>query len=106
MLPEWIGKYIGGGLLAILVYVIISNTLWLLIGAKFLQFLPGVNDKSSRGTYKIVLLVILCLVGIVWWSLRLIPALMGIITRKPLADEISKSIQKASKLHSKFEKKT
>ncbi len=105
MLPEWIFKYVGTGLLVIIGYIIISNTLWLLIGARVLQFLPGVNDKSARGTLKIVLLLILSLAGIIWWIVKLIPALLRLSKYTTITNEIAFSIQKGSKLYSKLDSK-
>jgi len=103
MLPEWIVKYIGGGLLIVIVYVIISNTLWLLIGARALQFLPGVNDKSAKGTLKILVLLVMSLIGVGIWLIKLLPSVLRIIKhQKSLSEEISSSIQKGSKIYSKI----
>jgi len=103
MLPEWIVKYIGGGLLIVIVYVIISNTLWLLIGARALQFLPGVNDKSAKGTLKILVLLVMSLIGVGIWLIKLLPFVLRIIKhQKSLSEEISSSIQKGSKIYSKI----
>ena len=104
MLPDWLVKYVGGGLLVILCYVIISNTFWLLVGARVLQFLPGVNDKSAKGTLKIVLLLLMSLIGIFWWLLKLIPTILGIVMYLPLSKEISLAIQKAGRIYNKLER--
>lgn len=104
MLPDWLVNYVGGGILVLLCYIIISNTLWLLIGAKFLQFLPGVSDKSAKGTLKIVLLLLMSLIGIFWWIVKLIPSLLQIVKFRPITMEISLAIQNASRIYYKFEK--
>ena len=75
MLADWLVNYVGGGILVLFCYIIISNTIWLLIGAKVLQFLPGVSDKSAKGPLKIVLLLLMSLIGIFWWVVKLIPSL-------------------------------
>lgn len=103
MSPDWLVNYVGGGLLVLLCYIIISNTLWLLIGAKVLQYLPGVNDKSAKGTLKIVLLLLMSMVGIFWWLVKLIPSLFRIVKFKPITMEISLAIQNASRIYYKFE---
>ncbi|MDG5799220.1 hypothetical protein QA597_02465 [Marinilabiliaceae bacterium ANBcel2] len=104
MIPDWLITYIGGGFLIIVAYVIISNTLWLLIGAKALQFLPGVDDKSAKGTIRIVLMIIMCILGTVIWFLKLLPFCIGLIRYSPISNEMSLAIQHASKIYYKFEK--
>lgn len=105
MLPEWIIKYVGGGLLIVFCYVIVSNTLWLLIGAKALQFLPGVNDKSAKGTIKIVILILMTIIGSLFWLVKLLPSYVGIMKFNPLSQEIGLTIQSCSKLYHKITKK-
>lgn len=105
MLPDWLVNYVGGGILVLLCYIFISNTLWLLIGAKVLQFLPGVSDKSAKGTLKIVLLLLMSLIGIFWWIVKLIPSLFRIVKFKPITMEISLAIQNASRIYYKFEQR-
>lgn len=102
-MPEWIIKYIGGGFLVIISYIIISNLLWLIIGARALQFLPGVNDKSAKGTIKILVLLLMTFLGIFLWFLKLIPAMFKIIRYKPILSEISASIQLGGRIHKKIE---
>lgn len=105
MLPDWLVHYVGGGILVLLCYVIISNTFWLLIGAKALQFLPGVSDKSAKGTLKIVLLLLMSLIGIFWWIVKLIPSLLRIVIFRPITTEISFAIQNASRIYYRFEQR-
>ncbi len=104
MLPEWVIKYIGGGFLIIIGYIIISNTLWLLMGAKAIQYLPGVNDKSAKGTIKFALILLMSLIGFLFWLLKLIPSVLGIIKYKPITKELSVAIQKGSKAYQKIER--
>ena len=105
MLADWLVNYVGGGILVLFCYIIISNTNWLLIGAKVLQFLPGVSDKSAKGTLKIVLLLLMSLIGIFWWVVKLIPSLLRIVIFRPITTEISLVIQNASRIYYKFEQK-
>lgn len=105
MLPEWVIKYVGGGLLIVICYVIVSNTLWLILGAKALQLLPGVNDKSAKGTLKIMILIVMSVIGILFWVLKLLPASLGIVKFNSLGQEIGFTIQKGSKLYHKIAKK-
>lgn len=106
MLPHWFMKYVGEGLLFIVGYIIISNTLWLLIGAKALQMLPGVSDKSAKGTLKIMVLLIMSLIGILFWLIKLLPKSIGLIrNKKSFTEEISLSIQSGSRLYQKIIKK-
>jgi hypothetical protein len=63
-------KWIGGGALAVVAYVVISNTLWLLIGSRILQSLPGVNIKGVRGTLKIAVMLVLAGVGLCSWTIK------------------------------------
>lgn len=47
----------GGGVVVVVVYVILSNLFWLLIGSAFIQRLPGVDIKGVRGTVQIACMV-------------------------------------------------
>ena len=62
--------WIGGGLLAIILYLIISNTLWLLFASRILQFLPGVNIKGFRGTLKLAFMIVLSGIGLLSWGVK------------------------------------
>lgn len=105
MLADLLVNYVGDGILVLFCYIIISNTIWLLIGAKVLQFLPGVSDKSAKGTLKIVLLLLMSLIGIFWWVVKLIPSLLRIVIFRPITTEISLVIQNASCIYYKFEQR-
>ena len=63
-------KWLGGGVLAVVVYLIVSNTLWLLLGSRLLQSLPGVNIKGSRGTLRIAAMLMLTIVAVILWVLN------------------------------------
>lgn len=63
-------KWIGGGVLAVIVYLIVSNTLWLLLGSRLLQSLPGVNIKGLRGTFRIAAMLVLVIVAFVFWLVK------------------------------------
>ncbi len=60
-------KWLGGGVLAVVIYLIVSNTLWLLLGSRLLQALPGVNIKGFRGTLRIAAMLVLTIVAVILW---------------------------------------
>ena len=62
--------WVGGGLALVLVYVVISNTLWLLFGSKLVQSLPGVNISGFRGTIKIATMLALSAFGTLRWVIK------------------------------------
>lgn len=65
-----LATWLGGGLLAVLVYVIVSNLAWLLIGSRLLQCLPGVDIKGFRGTVRLATMLLLTAVGTSAWAVR------------------------------------
>ena len=94
-IPTWLG----GGIAAVVLYIIISNTLWLLFGSRVIQYLPGVNIRGFRGTLKIAAMIILSLVGVVWWSIKFI--FISVLGRNPkplLSVEVGKTIQTGARL--------
>lgn len=95
---EWVVKYVGGGVLVIIGYILISNIIWLLMGARAIQFLPGVNDKTALGTIKLAIILLFSLVGIFCYLIRLPLSALGIIKYKPFRIMISSSIQSGSRL--------
>ncbi|MCB0537816.1 MAG: hypothetical protein KDE33_09830 [Bacteroidetes bacterium] len=102
MLPEWILKWLGGGFLVVFGYIIISNTLWLIFGAKVLQSLPGVNINGARGTIKIVMMLIMTVIGFLIWLLLLFPRLIKVVKWKSIVNDISKSIEYGGRLFYKI----
>jgi hypothetical protein len=98
---ECILKYSGFGLFALLGYLIISNTLWLLFGSKLLQSLPGVNVRGSTGTLKIAILLIMTITGFLIWIVRTPFSKLGIFKEQSLQGCVSHCIQSASKLFAK-----
>jgi hypothetical protein len=88
--------------LGIIVYVIVSNTLWLLFGSRLLQFLPGVNNKGINGTFRIAAMLLAACFGTLIWVVKLFFAWAG--GRKvypPYLTEISLMISRVSKLVSR-----
>lgn len=82
------------------VYFIISNTLWLFLGARFLQFLPGVGDKSFLGTLKLVAMLVAVVIGIAIFIIKLFTF------QKPnLKEQISISLKFSSLLIYKLKNK-
>ncbi len=102
MIPEWIVKWIGGGFLVAIAYVVVSNTLWLIFGAKLLQSLPGVNINGARGTAKIIMMIVMSAIGVLLWLLLFVPRLLRIIKWKTFLDELSGSIQIGGKVFYKI----
>lgn len=101
MLPDWVLSYLGGGLAIIVVYVLVSNFLWILFGSRLLQSLPGVNINKASGTFKIAIMLIMSLLGAFQWLVKWPFAWMNFIKKVSLKETISFYIQQASKLHSK-----
>lgn len=84
-------KWIGGGFLALFVYVVVSNTLYMLIGARLLQLLPGVNIKGFRGTLKIGAMLFLALLAVGLWIVTRPLAWAGASRfREPLRVEVAR----------------
>jgi|JI6StandDraft_1071083.scaffolds.fasta_scaffold592944_2 hypothetical protein len=100
-MPEWFIKYIGGGLLAVIGYVIISNTLWLIFGSRLLQSLPGVNIKGAKGTLRIAIMILMSFVALFVWFFNYLFHIIGISKKRTISSWISFFIQLASKIFSK-----
>ncbi len=91
--------WLGGGIVGIIVYVVISNTLWLLIGAKFLQSLPGVNISGVRGTLRIAAMLLMALVGGCLWLIKSFARVIKLpVGKTSLKNEVSQTIQRGSRL--------
>ena len=94
-----IATWLGGGLALVILYVLISNTLWLLFGSRFLQFLPGVNINGFRGTLKIAIMLVFSVIGVFFWIVK---SFSKLVVRKNLApvlsEEISMSIRQGAKV--------
>ena len=86
--------WIGGGLLAIVLYLIISNTLWLLFASRILQFLPGVNIKGFRGTLKLAFMIVLSGIGLLFWVVKYLFSFWSSKSQNPkIKTEIRNSIK-------------
>ena len=86
--------WLGGSVVLLIAYVIVSNTLWLLFGSKVIQKLPGVNIKGFRGTLKIALMLFLSAIGFLFWISKYLIMLMLLKNPKPkLSNEISQKIK-------------
>lgn len=96
-MDNWIIKYIGASLLAIITYIIISNFLWLLFGSKLLQSLPGVDIKGITGTLRIALMLVMTILGFILWVLKSPFLLFGIIKNNTLQQSIGSCIQLAAR---------
>ena len=82
-----------GGLGVLVCYVVVSNTLYLLIGARLLQCLPGVNIRGFTGTLRIAFLVALSVAGIAVWSIRSVGRTLYLPNEnRSLSDEIMRFI--------------
>jgi hypothetical protein len=93
-MPSEINTWIGGGIAAVFLYIIISNTFWLLFGSRILQSLPNVNIGGFRGTIKIATMLILSLFGFFIWILKYAFMLLARKSYRPvLSEEVRKTIQ-------------
>ena len=91
-------SWVTSGVIAVVIYLVISNTLYLLVGARLLQCLPGVNIRGFTGTLRLATLIILSVVGVVACSVKNIAYTMHLPVQKTsLKTEISKLIQIAAK---------
>ena len=96
--------WLGGGLVLLILYIIISNTLWLLFGSKLIQCLPGVNIKGFRGTIKIATMIVLSIIGSLKWLLKYL--LVFFTKKKPnFSEEIRKTIEQGVILFNKQKQK-
>lgn len=95
-------KYIGTGVVAIICYVVISNTLWLLLGSKILQSLPGVNIRGATGTLRIAIMVVATIIAFLIWIIRYPLSLIGVINKSSLSKIVSTSLQSASRFFRKL----
>lgn len=87
-------SWVGSGLALALVYILVSNTLWLLFGSRVLQYMPGVNIKGIAGTLKIASMIVLSALGTIIWVFKYIYFLLVSKKAKPVfKDEVSKTIQ-------------
>ena len=86
--------WIGGGIAAVFLYVIISNTFWLLFGSRILQSLPNVNIGGFRGTLKIASMIILSLLGFFIWISKYAFMFIARKSYRPLlSEQVAKTIQ-------------
>lgn len=107
MVPDWLIIYVGGGILIIIGYVIVSNTLWLFLGSKALQILPGVGGEYTISTFKIASMLVMSIIGVAIWPIRLLFALTGFSQKITLKDSIALSLQHAGRIQQKIlEKKS
>jgi len=91
---QWLAWGVGAAVL----YIVVSNTLYLLLGARLLQFLPGVNVKGFRGTLRLALLLAVSVAASVLWAGK--RALQSLTRRQPTLwkDEIARGVQLAAKI--------
>lgn len=98
MLSETV-TWVGGGIAIVILYVIVSNTLWLLFGSRLIQCLPGVNINGFRGTLKIAAMLIFSVIGVLRWIVKYFMMFLIKTSKKPvLREEISTSIQQGAKV--------
>jgi hypothetical protein len=91
-------KWLGGGVLAVIAYLIVSNTLWLLLGSRLLQSLPGVNIKGFRGTLRIAAMLLLAAVAFALWTVKRPAVWLGVRrVDRQLTAEISLWVGKGSR---------
>lgn len=103
-MPQNALSWFGSSILAVLVYLIVSNTLWLLLGSRLIQFLPGVNIKGFQGTIKIATMLILSLYGTIRWLYKYVLAYVIRRDMKPnFFQVVGETIQSGAKaVHSRL----
>lgn len=85
----------------VLAYIIVSNIIWLLLGSKAVQYLPGISING--GTIRISIMIMLSIVGVLFWIIKYILSLIFVIKIKPiLSRDISMMIQKGYKTVNKL----
>jgi hypothetical protein len=89
-------KWIGGGLIVLIIYVIVSNTIWLLLGSRFLQFLPGIDIKGFRGTLLIATMLVLAGMAIGIWLFRWPLSKIGLLSTLTIQTEIQTWVRRGS----------
>lgn len=91
--------WVGGGLALVIIYVVVSNTFWLLFGSRLAQSLPGVNISGFRGTVKIATMLVLSALGIIRWIVKYA---FVMVTRRgelpTLSIEVSRTIKLGARL--------
>ena len=93
-------SWAGGGLILIIIYFLISNTLWLLFGSKILQLLPGINNKTTAGTAKIATMITLSVLGTLVWMFKYVYFLVFANNVRPVfKDEVGKMIQWCARIY-------
>jgi hypothetical protein len=90
--------WIGWGVAAVALYLIVSNTFYLLVGARLLQFLPGVNIKGFQGTVRLSLLLVILVSVSIWWVCKRAFQLTMRRDRTPWKDEIATGIKIVAKV--------
>jgi hypothetical protein len=95
MLNE-IFSWVGGGLALVLLYILFSNTLWLLFGSRLLQSLPGVDIKGIGGTFKIAAMLMLSAIGTLRWIFKYIASPIGKKVKPIFKVEVGKTIQQGA----------
>lgn len=86
------------GFLILLAYVLVSNTLYLLLGTHLLQFLPGVNATGFRGTLRLAAAIVLAGLGLVRWGvLSVLRPSKGRFTWPVIQSDIATMIQAGSR---------
>ncbi|MFH1230838.1 MAG: hypothetical protein V1709_05010 [Planctomycetota bacterium] len=92
-------SWVGGGLALVLLYILVSNTLWLLFGSRLLQYLPGVDIKGITGTFKIATMLVLSALGTsVWVFKHIYLSLIGEKVKLGFKDEVGKMIQRGARI--------
>jgi hypothetical protein len=91
-------SWVCGGVVLTLLYIIISNTLWLLLGSRLLQSLPGVHIRGIAGTFKIAAMLVLSVCGVMAWGCKYV--VMSLTNRHPkpcIKDEVGRMIQRGAR---------
>ena len=94
--------WIGWGAAAVVLYLIVSNTLYLLFGARLLQFLPGVNINGFQGTIRLALLLAISVTATAWWLCKWPIPLITRRERTAWKDELASGIHLAARISNRM----
>lgn len=73
-----IWQWVGTSVVGLIANIVLSNTFYLLVGSRLLQYLPGVNIRGFSGTMKIAAMLISAGCGIMWWAITRPVRLVGL----------------------------
>jgi len=95
-------QWLGWGAVAVVLYLLVSNSLYLLVGARLLQYLPGVHVEGFRGTIRLALLLVITIVATLWWLFKWPLVRIGGREARPWRDELATRIHFVAKVSNRI----